>query len=149
MGCDIHCHVERKNANGKWEKVPNLRPFAHRRYGVFGFLAGVRNYSGLTPIAKKRGIPKDVSLEVAEDYKSRSSDAHSASWLSVAELAAFDYEAQCEDRRVMRNGDGGCTCNPGEGIQQTYREFLGREFFEDLQKLQAVGGQRIVFWFDN
>lgn len=154
MGCDIHSHAERKNADGKWEKVPDLQPFASRNYGTFGFLADVRNYSDLTPISQPRGVPQDVSLEVSEDYEAWGSDAHSASWLSVEELAAFDYEAQCEDRRVTRQvgpnaWNGGCTCNPGEGKQQTYREFLERWFFEDLQKLQAAGAERVVFWFDN
>lgn len=154
MGCDIHSHAERKNAEGSWENVPDLKPFASRNYGTFGFLAGVRNYSNLTPIAQPRGAPADVSLEVSEDFEGWGSDAHSTSWLSVAELAAFDYEAQCEDRRVMRQvgpnaWNGGCTCNPGEGTRQTYREFLERWFFEDLQKLQTAGAERVVFWFDN
>ena len=26
MGCDIHSHAERKSADGKWEKVPDLQP---------------------------------------------------------------------------------------------------------------------------
>lgn len=154
MGCDIHSHAERKSANGKWEKVPDLQPFSSRDYGTFGFLAGVRNYSDLTPLAEQRGIPEDASPEVSEDYEGWGSDAHSASWLSVAELSAFDYDAQCEDRRVTRQiapnlFSGGCICEPGEGKQQTYREFLGKWFFEDLQKLQDAGAERVIFWFDN
>ncbi|MGA1580296.1 MAG: hypothetical protein ACO35B_06420 [Luminiphilus sp.] len=31
--------------NGKWERVPNFTPFSWRSYGMFGFLADVRNYS--------------------------------------------------------------------------------------------------------
>lgn len=154
MGCDIHSHAERKNTSGQWEKVPNLQPFYSRSYGTFGFLADVRNYSGLTPIAEQRGMPEDASAEVANDYEGWSSDAHSASWLTVAELEAFDYDAQCEDRRVTRQlgpnlYSGGCTCEPGDGKTQSYREFLGEWFFKDLQELQAAGAERIVFWFDN
>lgn len=149
MGCDIHSHAERKNAAGQWEKVPDLAPFDSRGYGTFGFLADVRNYSGLTPIAEARGLPEDVSAEVAAEHEGWSSDAHSASWLTVAEMAAFDYDAMCEDRRCMRNGNGWSTCAPSEGRQQTYREFLGPWFFEDLQKLQDAAAERIVFWFDN
>lgn len=154
MGCDIHTHAERKNASGQWEKIPKLNPFASRDYGVFGFLADVRNYSDLTPIADRRGVPEDASAEVADDYKTWDGDAHSASWLSVAELTAFNYNAQCEDRRVTRyiaSGllSGGCTCEPGQGKVQTYREFFGEWFFKDLQKLQEAGAERIIFWFDN
>lgn len=154
MGCDIHSYAERKNADGQWEMVPDLRPFDSRNYGVFGFLAGVRNYSALTPISDPRGFPPDANARVAADYESWSTDAHSASWLSVDELAAFDYDAICEDRRVTRqispnHYDGGCTCYPGEGKKQTYREFLGGWFFDDLKKLQEAGAERVVFWFDN
>lgn len=154
MGCDIHSYAERKNAAGQWEKVPSLRPFNDRNYGTFGFLADMRNYSALTPIAERRGMPTDTSAEVATEYDVWSSDAHSASWLTVAELAAFDYDAICEDRRTTRQTgpnslDGGFTAEPGEGKQQTYREFLGHWFFDDLKKLQEAGAERVVFWFDN
>lgn len=153
MGCDIHSYAERKNASGQWEMVPKLRPFNDRSYGTFGFLADVRNYSGLTPIAEQREMPEDTSAEVAESYEDRSRDAHSVSWLTVAELAAFDYDAQCEDRHMTRqlgpNVYSGGICEPGEGKAQTYREFLGKWFFKDLQELQAAGAERIVFWFDN
>lgn len=154
MGCDIHSHAERKTESGKWEAVPELSPFSSRSYGTFGFLAGVRNYSDLTPIAQPRGFPDDASAEVAAEYEGWGSDAHTPSWLSVAELAAFDYDAICEDRRVTRqvgpnHWNGGCTCEPGEGKQQTYREFLGPWFFDDLKALQDAGAGRVVFWFDN
>lgn len=149
MGCDIHSFAERKNENGQWEKVPELSPFGSRSYGTFGFLADVRNYSALTPIAKRRGFPDDASREVASEYEGWGSYAHSPAWLTVAELAAFDYDAICEDRRCMRNGNGGSTCEPGEGRQQTYREFLGPWFFDDLKALQDAGAERVVFWFDN
>lgn len=154
MGCDIHSHAERKNESGAWEKITDLEPFDWRSYGMFGFLAGVRNYSDVPPIAERRGVPTDASREVAEDYERWDSDAHSASWLSVAELLAFNYDAPCENRRVMRqvgpnHYNGGCTCNPGEGEQTTFREFLGEGFFEELRKLQAADVERVVFWFDN
>jgi hypothetical protein len=61
MGCDIHSAVEIKR-EGKWEKVGDIfpledfmkeyhnkefgsEPFDWRSYGMFGFLANVRNYS--------------------------------------------------------------------------------------------------------
>lgn len=154
MGCDIHSHAERKNERGEWEKIADIEPFNWRSYGMFGFLAGVRNYSDVPPLAEQRGMPADASRDVAENYDGWGSDAHSASWLTVAELLAFNYDAPCEDRRVTRqvgpnHYNGGCTCNPGEGEQTTFREFLGDGFFEELRKLQAAGAERVVFWFDN
>ena len=149
MGCDIHSHAERKNESGQWEKVEGLRPFDYRSYGTFGFLAGVRNYSDVKPIAERRGFPEDASAEVAKNYDDWQCVAHSASWLTVAELVAFDYEAMTEDRWCMRNNNGGSTCDPGEGKAKTFREFLGKWFFDDLEQLKAAGAERVVFWFDN
>jgi hypothetical protein len=77
-------------------------------------------------------------------------DAHSASWLTVEELLAYDYDQKVEDRRVTVNGNGGCTCDPGSGKQMSLREFLdGTDFFESLDAIKAAGGERVVFWFDN
>ena len=76
-------------------------------------------------------------------------DAHSASWFSLAELLAFDYEQIMEDRRVTRNNDGGCICEPGEGKMMTYREFLGPNFFDEINQAKEKGADRIVFWFDD
>lgn len=148
MGCDIHSYAEKKDG-GTFKLVPVLSVFAWRSYGTFGFLAGVRNYSDITPIAPRKGFPADASAEVKKEYESWDIDAHSASWLSLQELEAFDYDAEMEDRRVTRDGNGGCTCDPGEGKKTTYREFLGPHFFEDIAKLKEAGADRVVFWFDN
>jgi len=153
MGCDIHAYAE-KMAGGGWVHVADIHPFDCRDYGLFGFLAGVRNYSAVTPIAVPRGIPKDASQYVREQYEYWDTNAHSASWLLVSELASFDYDAMMEDRRCTRQTgpncwDGGQTADPGDGKNMTYREFLGRHFFTDLRRLQDAGAERVVFWFDN
>lgn len=149
MGCDIHSYAERRNKDGKWVIIPGLAPFNNRDYGIFGFLANVRNYSAVPPIADRRGFPVDASPQVDKEYLRWAGDAHSASWLSMEELTAFNYDAMMEDRRCTRNNDGGSTCNPGEGKAETFREFLGKWFFADLEKLKESGAERIVFWFDN
>lgn len=159
MGCDIHIWAERKTENG-YEVIKDARfaegsaPFDWRSYGMYGFLAGVRNYSDVPPIADRRGFPDDASDDVADDYDSWSGDAHSASWLSVTELSSFDYDQAVEDRRVTvqvgpNSWDGGATAEPGGGEMTTYREFLGAAYFADIQKLQEIGADRVVFWFDN
>lgn len=153
MGCDIHSYVEKRNENGKWENI-EYEPFRHRTYNVFGFLADVRNYSNIPPISEPRGLPTDVSKEIKKQRKIWNSDGHSDSWLSIKELVDFNYDSLIEDQRVtIQTGpntfNGGATCNPGEGKITTYRNFLGDSFFEDLQKLQDLGAERIVFWFDN
>lgn len=154
MGCDIHSFAEKKDANGIWKIIPDLSPFDWRSYALYGWLANVRNYSGLVPISERRGLPEAVSLEVKDKHALWDCDAHSTSWLTVEELLAFDYDQPCEDRRVSRqigpnHWDGGQTCEAGEGRMTTYREMFGERLFEDLEKLKAAGAERVVFWFDN
>lgn len=152
MGCDIHCYAERKS--GKNFVRVKCDAFEDRSYGTFGFLADVRNYSDVEPIAHRRGFPDDASRAVKTAYEGWGTDAHSPSWLSIDELSEFDYDQAVEDRRVTRQLSenllsGACTAEPGGGQMTTYREFLGKWFFKDLAKLKEAGAERIVFWFDN
>lgn len=152
MGCDIHAHAE-KQVDGRWEKLP-IDVFDCRSYGLFGFLADIRNYSAVPPIAEPRGFPTDASAGTVEDYEDWGADAHTPSWLTLAELLAFDYDRKMEDRRVTRQvgpnaWDGGCTAQPGEGEGTTYRKFLGEWFFKELDRYKEAGAERLVFWFDN
>ncbi|MFI7675072.1 hypothetical protein [Actinophytocola sp. NPDC049390] len=150
MVCDIHTHVEQQDSDGTWRRVewPGAErhgsgPFDWSNYGLFAFFAGVRNYSAVPPLAEPRGLPADVSSSLLAE--SRDTDFHSHSWLSVAELAGFDYAQTFEDRR-----EGGMTV--ARGVRTTYRAFLGAEFFRTLAALSsmnAVRPTRLVFWFDN
>lgn len=155
MGCDIHMLAQRQNEDGTYREL-DFVPFDWRSYGMFGFLADVRNYSMVPPIAEPRGLPEDMKQkDEPEDFYAWSSreyvnyDDHSHSWLSVKELAEFNYDQEFEDRRCMINGNGGCTCEIGQGHKTTFREFLGEQFFSDLEQLIYEGADRIVFWFDN
>ncbi len=163
MGCDIHTYVEQQR-DGKWQRVewPDANrekyvwgPFDWRSYGMFGFLGNEgRNYSHVPELAARRGLPADVSDSLRE--QADDPDWHSHSWLSVDELAAFDYDATFEDRRVtvpMPGGglNGAGEAEPGGGEQTTFRDFLGGQFFLDLNTLQAINVEaptRVVFWFD-
>ena len=156
MGCDIHIKAQRQGG-GKWVEVRGKFtggrpvPFDWRSYGMFGFLADVRNYSAVPPITEQRGLPNDLETNPDDDY--RFGD-HSRSWLTVGELAAFDYDRPVEDRRVTvqtgpNSWNGGATSQPGGGEMTTYRAFLGEAFFADLAELQRIGAERIVFGFDN
>lgn len=148
MGCDIHARIEKK-ADGRWLDIPSANAFDCRSYGIFGFLADVRNYSDVPPIAVPRGIPPDASKDVKADSDGWDTDGHTHSWLSMDELLTFDYDQPVEDRRVTINGNGGCTAQPGEGRMTTYREFLGKWYFDELERLKELGAERVVFWFDN
>lgn len=148
MGCDIHVQAE-KRVNGKWTAI-DCSIFDWRSYGMFGFLANVRNYSDVPPISEPRGLPEDVDCSNEDDWLGD----HSFSWLSTEELLNFDYYQEIEDRRYTEQvgpntWNGAATAEPGNGIKTTYREFLGKHFFDDLQKLKEIGAERIVFGFDN
>lgn len=149
MGCDIHTVAQRRTIDG-W-KTLDFAPFDWRSYGMFGFLADVRNYSAVMPISEPRGLPDD--FERIDEYEPDVGD-HSHSWLSVAELLDFDYDQLMEDRRITvqtgpNSWNGGTTSEPGGGEITTYRKFLGKEFFDDLAKLKELGADRIVFGFDS
>ena len=156
MGCDIHMHVEyriqRHNKPAQWcdgnlyevnkfyemdpdDDEPKYRRVyltnERRNYGLFGLLAGVRNY-GTKPIVAPRGFPKDVPKSIAEEYDSWGSDAHSASWLTLAELmnAARSHPDLLDD------------------LVAELQEYFNR-IFPNPAPLITQNELRIVFWFDN
>jgi hypothetical protein len=169
MGCDIHIIAQKRDANGKWVKIEGEfsegpSPFDWRQYGMFAFLADVRNYSDIKPLSQPRGFPEDFDRGAVEEFVADGDHGdeviydwmgdHSYSWLSVAELSAVDYDQMIEDRRVARqvgpnSFSGAETCAAGEGEQKTLRDFLGPDFMADLAKLQEIGAERIVFGFDS
>lgn len=176
MGCDIHSVAIDANGKpingGKWADGKSANPdhewldgegepFGWRNYGVFGFLAGVRNYSGVTPISEPRGLPDDLEPGASDDYWEDECwlGDHSHSWLSVAELAAFDYDKMMVYRRGTEHffradgsyagSNGGLTLPENVGKAMTYRDFIGEDFFRDLAELRRIGADRVVFGFDN
>lgn len=148
MGCDIHSVAERK-VDGKYEAISGFEPFDWRSYFMYGFLADVRNYSDVPPLAGRRGLPDDASEVARELSDTWGMDGHAHSWLAVKELTEFNYDATVEDRRVMIDNDGGRTAAPGGGEMVTWRDRLGGQFFDDLKRLTDEGADRVVFWFDN
>lgn len=110
MGCDIHLEVE-VFRDGVWRRVPGQvelclicdgtgcvhcdhgklgRSFYEdRNYSVFAALADVRNDGTVAVIARSRGLPADISTEAAELVREYSD--HSFSWLTMAEVIAYDW----------------------------------------------------------
>ncbi len=168
MGCDIHSRIQIQQKNGTWKTVvarifptsyamlfdegdefnePTAEPFDWRNYGMFAFLADVRNYSHIPPISAPRGLPSDLGVTDPNQLEDYFGD-HSFSWLGLDELLAFDYDQTFEDRRTTSAADTG----PGNGKKTTYRKFLGPTFFRDLDIIRLVAQDnkaRVVFGFDN
>ena len=148
MGYDIYT-ITQKRINSQWAILP-FKVFDHRSYGIFGFLANVRNFSMVPSISTPRGFPEDHELKY--DYKDQ--DYHSHSWLSVKELTDFNYDRIFEDRRYVKQLESGIwsgssTCAPGDGNRISFKEFLSPLFFDDLDILNEITADRILFCFDN
>ena len=163
MGCDLHSHVEVRK-DGRWQDVTgsvdwgwDSGPFEDRSYNVYGWLAGVRNYSAVGPVEEPRGFPDDASVTVRQDFEGWGWDGHTPSWFLVSELLAVDYDATVNNRRVNRQlapnyWSGDVTGKPEEGEIKPLREFLGTPFMDQLDTLATLGDPenvRVVFWFDN
>lgn len=95
MGADIHGIVQIRHGDG-WRTASEIED--GRNYWLFSALADVRNYSGIVPIDKPRGLPEDI--ELGEDGESvpfwRAHDGsawlgeHSRSWFTLKELKEWD-----------------------------------------------------------
>lgn len=111
MGCDIHIYAE-KRVGGKWQKATDDIDRG-RNYDLFAMLANVRNGTGFAgcdtgdgfkPIAMPKGLPADVSRAVKKESDGWGVDGHSHSWLTVAELLAYDWQGQTTKRRGWVSG---------------------------------------------
>lgn len=127
MGCGIHVYVETKDSDdGLWWLQAHIK--MARNYSAFGLMAGVRD-TRLPPIAPVRGLPEDVSFDVAEIWSSGwVNDGHHASWLTSREIA--------------------------EAYERFYKQY--DEHYPDLSALGAYvitlatyRPTRVIFWFDN
>lgn len=156
MGCDIHSVVQVFDGE-QWNTVQDRlfemqqmwmgqthtsEPFYVRHYGLFGFLADVRNYSHVPCIAQPRGLPVDWPKDKYGDPLDFGDGNHSFSWLSLSELLAYDYDQKFE-------ADSG----PGNGEIVVLRDFLGTIFFRDIEIMRTLSPDpanvRVVFGFDN
>lgn len=150
MGADIRLRAQRRDETGAWVTIPGdfdgeKSPLSWRSYSLFGFLSGMRNLSCSPVIAPARGLPDDWPPEPPngmlndaawEAWYSAGYDlGHGASWLTLEELLAYDYDQNFVDRRG--------------GIDDTVilRDFLGQGFFNDLEQMRRLGVERIVFGY--
>jgi len=178
MGCDIHAYLERKK-HGSKEKDKGINYWVNkgdaevdRNYELFALLADVRNGNGIKPISQPKGEPSDgweneFSREFKEYLASWEGDAHSLSYLTLAELknASLDQEFYDESLITEKDKDGKiigtCAWTNGEHLgvvgNRKLFELWGRSSWNDLiQKLEDIKTSnhtdedvRIVFFFDN
>ena len=95
MGTDIIGWIEcrRKLIDDEtWEAAINLDyVYLGRDYEAFSYLFGVRNKNKLQPVAEKRGLPADSSLQVRQDAARPEYYAHT--WISWQELKTSGWQA--------------------------------------------------------
>lgn len=128
------------------------------QYGLFGFLANVRNYSEVPFIQQSRGLPSDAS----ESLKQFASDDgyglgdHNLGYVTLKELLEWDYSKTFQDMRTSKTvgsfTDGAARSETG-GVTITFKEFLGEWYFNELEFLRRLVDNpddlRIVFGFDS
>jgi hypothetical protein len=148
----------REESIPRWDVEFTEQYYWKRNYFLFSILAGVRNHYNVVPIAKPRGLPDDVTLEIKELSISEGVDAHSHSWLTLKELVEFNWDRRFDYVHHYKTYKG---LNKIRHFIKflyykikplTYREAC-KEFHADvIDRLSKLGNNedlRIVFWFDN
>jgi hypothetical protein len=199
MGTDIYCFVEVRR-DGHWEKIGRIfpnpswhegdviedkpqygwyhgpltdRPYKRRNYPLFGILAGVR-YDDIEPVVHP--VPRGIPMDASPEYRALAiGDGHSHSWLTLAEVQAYDWDGPginwpdwddptfrptLDEYRARREAAKaiGQSFDPLEREKprppwrlHTRRE-LAREFLtETMPRLAELGAPedvRIVFYFE-
>lgn len=193
MGCDIHLYREKKVGNSwvtadKWE-VPSWaddgaadvpfesRAYTGRNYKLFGALSrGVRSEFEFS--FAPRGVPFNMSHEVAGSHDSWGVDGHSHNYIYLHELRDFLEFISTKTIKVcgMKNANdlAALRASISSGAPDWsklfpycewanspgYEEFeldvpasfyLGDEIQVIINSFDGVDGEnhRIVFWFDN
>lgn len=173
MGCDIHAMIERRtvpypDSSPGYVRWANAgEPDVDRNYQVFAVLAGVRAERDDWPkISAPRGIPSDACGAMASWHSEWEADAHSASWVTLAEMKAFDHgQTVWSDRLVSgRDKDGNITetCAwsnreyPKVGQTNVFGPWGPEQWLTLIASLEAVKREgdtdediRMVFFFDN
>jgi len=207
MGCDIHTRVEVYNNHGpvgkdehRWvcadlfklnpyfsgktgedeeKEYETVEVFGGRNYTAFTQLAGVRDYTGdFEPIQRGRGVPEDACEKTKADYAYWDCDAHSAGFVTLAEVIEFrknlkptkfsGYIDQA-GRDALENGETPRSWCQGTNVQgYTFAEWFDEvdplsELEEQLRlrlhetgmawtadnEVEQANNIRLVFWFDN
>lgn len=158
MGCDIHSMIERRAVKPHPREDPNLNeedaywgwwinsgdPDIDRCYELFEILAGVRG-SPQRAISKPRGIPSDATPQMKAWYFAWKEDAHSASYVTLAEIASYTNSPAFKEVSEYTKGE----------IKKIIKEM--RRHMKGMPTIEGIGGRRIkdentvrlVFFFDN
>lgn len=154
MGCDIHCFAE-KFEGGAWHQLTGFtndfykegheyfgderfkyspEPITGRNYWLFALLANVRNGWGVAgsdrgdaiePIAMPKGFPKDACDAVALKREEWGCDGHSDSYLTIAEIEAYEWDKHINQRGVVSFEEFKRWLDTGEDPKNWYGSISG------------------------
>lgn len=79
MGCYAYGRIEVKGEDGVWTTLVALGESLWQSYDFYGSLFGVRNTTGLAPIAEGRGLPPDIKARYEAWEKERDEERTAAS----------------------------------------------------------------------
>ncbi|MCK4815818.1 hypothetical protein KA005_08610 [bacterium] len=196
MGCDIHIYTEKKDHNGVWgcadfyevnkyydkldedeweQEYSHVDFYRGRNYELFGALAGVR--SGTNKFIPPKGVPSDASKECLADFERWNSDAHTPSWLTLAEIkqlrkdqgelikrSGMISQKQMDELKDGKTPDSWCgwtnadsyvqaeweeKYNPMDGFIESLDDFINMRYWSHEVKSMDDSDFRVVFWFDN
>jgi hypothetical protein len=174
MGTDIHAYLETFDSDGLpwvsrdvWVKddyegmtVPYTKTvLSNRNYDLFAILANVRNGrgfagivtgAGFAPMAAGRGFPEDVSAEVRSSYGGWAGDGHSTTWVTLADVLAYDWTQTSAKRGTVglrafaRWYDRGQAVNGGPS---EYAGIVGGPSVKhvSIEEMEALVAQRNAF----
>jgi len=131
MGCSITCTAYKRLDDGRFLQI-QTDTFNDKNYNNTAFLADVRNDTGIIPIpfgGAERPVPSEHHQN---DCCWFDWGPDAVIWFTIDELLNFDYSRPCR----------------AEGIE-TYREFLGEGYFEDIEKLRSSGSTHVMFEFNS
>lgn len=151
------------------EATPGIdtSPFHDRNYTVFSVLADVRNDGYVTPICQPRGLPDDrhVLLRKDEDCPEEGEQDydygdHSHSWLTLAELRAYDWKQIVRDEGFL-DAESFAAWDKAGGIPKSWCSSVGggsvehvtnsrmREYIADGMKdhplIESIAGKRSYY----
>jgi hypothetical protein len=137
-----------------------------RNYDLFAILADVRNGTGFAgivtgerkqPISAQRGLPADVSQEVAKESETWGCDGHSHSWLTLREVTEYDYDRSTVNFGVVSEKEfvefiehgkprGWCGDVSGSKVRVVPNDWMRRIVSRELSREDGVKYYTKVEW---
>lgn len=148
MGTDIYGFIECRwdrwldEDDRRWSQAIDLSHIYNgRSYVAFGSLFGVRDTTSFRPLATQRGLPHDVSKEVAAGFEPWSDELHGESWITWAELTAADWDEVANEvdgcvHEYHRSSDGSWKMHGQNTDLARFAELSG---LADARQLHCAG----------